>query len=114
MYLTFEALETGTISFNIRKNASTEEIVSISYSTNGGATWTTVSNTNNKQTDLEITVNVTEGSKILWKGNAKVFACFDEEEGLDDYSGSFFSSTGFFNAYGNIMSLLYEDGFLSY
>ena len=51
-YLTTVALENGTISFNIFKSMGTDMITSISYSTNGGDTWTTVNNTNHKQSNL--------------------------------------------------------------
>ena len=109
-YLTFEAIENGTISFNIWKSMGTEYITSISYSTDNGETWSTTNNTNNKSEHLTITVNVNEGDKVLWKGDAQQTGYYDD----DDYSdtvGSFFSSTAEFNVYGNIMSLLYGDNF---
>ena len=104
-YLTTEAIENGTISFNIWKSIGTEYITSISYSTDNGETWATTNNTNNKSEHLTITVNVNEGDRILWKGDAKQLSYGDYE------AGSFFSSTAKFNVYGNIMSLLYGDNF---
>ena len=100
-YFTTVALEDGTISFNITKNMGTEFVSSISYSTDGGETWTTTDNTDDKTNDLTITVNVSSGDKVLWKGNANYFSDFTET--------AVFSSTCRFDVMGNIMSLLYGD-----
>ena len=108
-YLTTEAIENGTISFNIWKSMGTEYITSISYSTDDGNTWRTINNANDKLANLAITVNVNEGDKVLWKGDAQQTAYYDNDK--DDYVGSFFSSTAEFNVYGNVMSLLYGDNF---
>lgn len=108
-YLTFEALEDGAISFNIWYAAGTDVIKSISYSLDDGETWTKTENVDDKEKNLVIDVDVTAGDKILWKGDAIKTSCFDDNEGED--IGSFFSSDCEFNAYGNIMSLLYEDDF---
>lgn len=108
-YLTIEALEDGTISFNIWYAAGTDVIKSISYSLDDGETWTKTENVDDKEKNLVIDVDVTAGDKILWKGDAIKTSCFDDNEGED--IGSFFSSNCQFNAYGNIMSLLYEDDF---
>ena len=109
-YLTTIARENGTISFNIWKNMGTDYITSISYSTNGGETWTTTQNQNNKSEHLVIDVSVNEGDKVLWKGIAQQTGYLDEDEW--DYVGSFFSSTAEFDAEGNVMSLLYGDNFI--
>ena len=45
-YLTFVALEKGTISFDISNFIGTDKITSISYSTDNGANWTTTENRN--------------------------------------------------------------------
>ena len=108
-YLAFVALENGTISFNILSSMGTDKIESISYSTDNGTTWTTTPNQDNKEDDLEITLNVNTGDTILWKGTATQTGYFDEDEG--DYVGSFFSSSCEFDAKGNVMSLLYGDNF---
>ena len=108
-YLTCVALEDGTISFNIWKDMGTEYITSISYSTDNGETWTTTNNTNGKSENLTISVNVNEGDKVLWKGDAQQMAYFSKE--VADYVGSFFSSTAEFGIQGNVMSLLYGDDF---
>ena len=109
-YLTFVALEDGTISFNIWQLMGTDMITSISYSTDGGETWTTTANQNNKQENLVIDVNVNEGDKVMWKGIATQMGYWDEDE-YGDYVGSFFSSDCEFDAKGNVMSLLYGDNF---
>ena len=110
-YFTTEALENGTIAFNIWKNMGTDLITSISYSMDNGETWTTVNNENNKEENLQIEVDVEEGDKILWKCTAQQLGFYDEDEDYDEIVGSFFSSTCDFNAYGNVMSMLYGDNF---
>jgi hypothetical protein len=104
-YLTFVALEDGTISFDIFQTMGTDMITSISYSTDDGETWTTTQNQNGKTSNLVITVNVNEGDKVLWKGDAQQLG--DEDENC----ASFFSSTCEFDVMGNVMSLLYGDSF---
>ena len=106
-YLTFVALENGTISFNILKSMGIDKITSISYSTDNGATWTTTANQNDKQHDLSITVEVNKGDKILWKGDAKTLGFYVNDE--VGFAGSFFSSIAKFDAAGNVMSLIYGD-----
>ena len=86
MYLTFEAIESGTFSFTN----------DISYSLDEGETWTTLNANTNSPT-------VTAGNSIMWKGN---FTPQGNE------SIGTFSATGNFNAYGNVMSLLYGDNFV--
>lgn len=90
-YLTFEVLEGGTFKF-IDYNASNI----LSYSTDGGTTWTALPN----DTDTPL---IPTGSKIMWKGQIT----------LAGESGSgMFSSTAVFNIEGNIMSLIYGDNFI--
>ena len=108
-YFTTVARENGTISFNIWKSMGTNEITSISYSTDNGETWNTTNNTNSKSEHLVITVNVSEGDKVLWKGDAQQLGFYDED--VDDIVGSFFSSDCEFDAQGNVMSLFYGDNF---
>ena len=70
-YLTTIALEDGTISFVISQGINTDLLTSISYSTDGGETWTTTNNVDDKEENLTIDVNVSEGDKVLWKGDAQ-------------------------------------------
>ncbi len=109
-YFTTIARENGTISFNILKSMGTDMITSMSYSTDNGETWTTTQNQNDKEEHLVINVNVSEGDKVLWKGNATQLGYFDED-GIGADVGSFFSSTCEFDGQGNVMSLLYGENF---
>ena len=110
-YMQTVALEDGTISFNILRSMGTDMIASISYSTDNGETWTTTNNTNEKSENIQISVNVQTGDKVLWKGDAKQLGFYDYDENVDNYVGSFFSSTCEFDAKGNIMSLIYGDNY---
>ena len=89
----------------------TDMITSISYSTDDGQTWETTNNTNDKDSHLTISVNVSEGDKVLWKGDAQQLGFYDDEY-QGDYVGSFFSSDCEFNVQGNVMSMLYGDNFI--
>ena len=100
-YFTTVAKGNGTIKVEISSGLSTSYMTSISYSTDGGNTWTTTNNEDNQT--INITVNVNEGDKILWKGDAKTFAY--------DYNTTRFRSTINFDVEGNIMSLLNGDNF---
>ena len=110
-YLTFVALENGTISFDILDSMGTDMITSISYSKNNGETWTTTTNQDNKQENLVINVNVNEGDKVMWKGIATQTGYFFSDDDHGYYVGSFFSSNCGFDVEGNVMSLLYGDDF---
>jgi hypothetical protein len=101
-YLTFEALEDGTFTLNVPANVASTCMISVSYSTDNGATWTDTAIDNTAQAITTPTINA--DNKVLWKGvgkqMAKLFSAY-----------SYFSSTGNFNVSGNIMSLLYGDEF---
>ena len=85
-YLTFTATESGTFKFSGN---------SISYSLDGGETWTTLASNTNSPT-------VSAGNKILWKATLTPA----------QYDGiGAFSSTANFTVEGNPMSLLYGDNF---
>ena len=91
MYLTFEAIENGTFKFSGVTSAHT-----LSYSLDDGTTWTSLAHNTNTPT-------INAGNKIIWKGNLTP----------QDYAGiGKFVATGKFDAYGNIMSLLYGDNFV--
>lgn len=86
-YLTFKPLESGTFSFTTNN---------IDYSLDDGKTWTTlIAGTN--------TPVINSGNKILWKAN-------ELTPTVSSGIGTF-SSTGQFEVCGNIMSLVYGDGF---
>ncbi len=85
-YLTFVALEDGTIScsYNYRN---------LYYSLNSGTTWTNYTGQ----------VTVQSGSTIMWKSNAPIVT----------YAKNIsFSSTGLINIEGNALSLIYGDDFI--
>lgn len=84
-YLTFVAKENGTFTFTPRNSNV------ISYSTDGGETWTQGNS-----------VSVNSGDKVMWKGTMTP----QEYEGIGR-----FSATGNFDIQGNMMSLLYGDNY---
>ena len=101
-YLTFEALESGTFSLTVPADVNSTYMTSISYSTDNGTTWVDTTINNTKQTIT--TPTIAKGGKVLWKGIGNATA-------KNTAYCSYFSSTGNFNASGNIMSLLYGDNF---
>lgn len=102
-YLTFEALESGTITLKIPSQVNSTKMTSVSYSTDNGATWvdTTVDNTYQTIT----TPTIAQGDKVLWKGIGTIMSAGG------DTTSCFFSISNSFNVSGNIMSLLYGDNF---
>lgn len=102
-YLTFEALESGTFTLTV-PNSVRLKMTSVSYSTDDGATWidTTISSA-----QTITTPTIAQGNKVIWKGvGMQTSYQYDSQS-----NSSVFSSTGNFNASGNIMSLLYGDNF---
>lgn len=106
-YFTTVAREGGTITFHIQKNQPTTMLSSMSYSVDNGETWATTNNVNSRY--IPITVNVNAGDKVLWKGVGTQTGYYDTK--IDDWSGSFFTSTAKFDVCGNIMSLLFGSDF---
>ena len=88
-YLTFVALENTTFTFT----PANDNV--ISYSIDNGHTWTDLAADTNTPT-------VTRGKKVLWRG--KMTPTLSNGVGK-------FSSTGQFEAQGNVMSLLFGDKF---
>jgi hypothetical protein len=89
-YLTLEALEAGTFTWTDTGNSR-----SISYSTDDGSTWTTL-------TAGSTTPTIAANSKVLLKATL----------GAGNFNGNgTISSSGRFNAMGNIMSLVGGDNF---
>lgn len=86
-YLTFVALEDGTFTFT-PNNSNV-----ISYSTDGGETWTEGNS-----------VSVNNGDKVMWKGT--MTPSTSSLQGIGT-----FGSTSNFDVQGNIMSLLYGDNY---
>jgi len=103
-YFTTTALEDGTFTMNLkgRSGLYTPNITSVSYSTDKGNNWIT---TNYSTSGNTITINVTTGDEIIWKGIAANYGTSDSRT----YSN--LTSTCKFEISGNIMSLLYGDNF---
>jgi hypothetical protein len=101
-YLKFTALESGTFTLTIPASVTDTHLASVSYSLDNGATWVTTQNSSSAVTIT--TPTVAQGGTVLWKGSGTQMAT-----SASVYSN--FSSTGSFQASGNIMSLLYQDTF---
>ena len=97
LHLTFEVVSSGTITIKA-SNANVSK--TISYSTDDGNTWTDLTTTTTAQS-LGGTLNV--GDKVLIKGNNATYATSSD---CNQFAG-----TAKFNAYGNMMSLIYGDNF---
>ena len=91
--LTFEILSAGTIEWT----ASSSLTKTIQYSLNGGD-WTSITSTT-----AGTPINVVEGDKVRFRGYNSTYA---DQDGWNCFIGS-----AYFNAYGNIMSLLDGDNF---
>ena len=115
-YLTFEAIDDCVFTFTMDANLTTACIPSISYSVDGGKTWTITENVDSQEV-VVTTPTIAAGKTILWKSNA-VQLCTQPDSAdvgsdmpLTNAGFSTFKSTGKHNIYGNIMSLLYGDDF---
>lgn len=104
-YLTFVSrANNNTFTLTIPSANTSSNLTSVSYSTDNGTTWHTYSPNG---TDQTITVSgISKNEKVIWKGIANAYS-------PDGVTGNrcHFSSTGSYEAKGNIMSLLYGDNF---
>lgn len=100
-YLTFKALENSNFNFSVNSDIIKTNNLCFSYSLNNGKTWETIQIANDNY--YITTPIVTKGKTILFKGNFKNIT-------EQNYIGKF-SSSGKFEVYGNIMSLLYDNDF---
>ena len=107
-YLTFEALEDTEFSVKYvkdRRYITQAMRESFSYSVDNGETWVTFSTPNDTYSGTALTTpTISRGEKVLFKGI-----------GNCNYNGAAhccITSNGTFNAYGNIMSLIYGDNFI--
>lgn len=89
-YLTFIPVEDAMFSWSERAVSGHLE-----YSINGGQTWVNIA-------DGGSTPTIKAGSKVMWRGNLEP----SSSNGIGTFSAS-----GNYNAYGNIMSLLYYDNY---
>lgn len=102
-YLTFIALESGTFSFEIPADITSSHIPGgVSYSIDNGATWVNTEITSAVQTITTPTID--RGNKVMWKATANRF-------GISSSIYCKFTSTGYYEVSGNIMSLEYGDDF---
>lgn len=92
-YLTFRTLEDGTFSWSGASSANC-----LSYSLDSGATWS-------EPSSAITTSTLSSGDTVLWKGSGLTVST---NTGIGT-----FSSTGQFEAEGNIMSLHFGDNFVN-
>ena len=107
-YLCFTALEDGTFTFTYGSSVGTGggNATSISYSTDG-INWTTLNNVASQTVSIT-TPTIAAGGKVYWKGtNGRM------SMGTSANQYSYFSSTGMFDASGDVRSILFNDNFES-
>ena len=97
-YFKFEVVNDGTITWQTN---STNNAKTISYSTDNGSTWTSVTSS----TSGVSLGTFNAGQKVLIKGTNTAY-------GTDSYY-NYFGGTAKVNVYGNIMSLIYGDNFIN-
>lgn len=100
-YLTFDIVSGGTIAFSLQRN-NTAYTKTISASTDNGQTWTEMQSGYRQSAS---TINVSAGDKVIFKGTNAAYG------NGQNYCSTFSGSTAYFNACGNIMSLIYGDDF---
>ena len=98
-YLTFEILSGGTLTWN--KYNGTRYARTIYYSTDNGNQWNELNNYSSN-----VSIDVDAGDKLIFKGNNNSYGGYSDYERYSHFGG-----TSTFNAYGNIMSLIYGDNF---
>lgn len=100
-YLTFKITSAGQIKWYCN-NTQTTNRRTIQYSTDNGATWTSItSNSRNMPS-----INVTTGDKVIFKGTNNSYM-----GSSSSYYSCFSGTTAGFELEGNIMSLIYGDNF---
>ena len=101
-YFWTEAISTGTFTLTIPSSVTVAMLSYVSYSTDGGTTWT---KTDNSSSAVTITTpSISAGNKVLWKGEGSRYA--------SSYSGSnysYFSGSADYNIGGDIASLFTGD-----
>jgi hypothetical protein len=105
-YFTIESLAANnTVTFSIPSTITSQDLTSVSYSTDK-ISWNTLT-INNTNQSFSVTLNM--GEKLYLKGTGNRYA-----KGYDSGYYCNFSATGNYVVYGNIMSLLYGDDFASH
>ena len=107
-YLTFQILENGVIPWKANTTTKT-----IEYSLNNGS-WTSITSTTDG-----VTINVSQGDIIRFRGNNTVYCNGNKSQysgfglGESGNNGDYISNAASFNAEGNVMSLIYGDNFIN-
>ena len=97
--LTFDIISAGTIMWQASNTALTK---TISYSKDNGATWIDITSATGSSAP---SISVQAGDKVIFKGDSATYA--SNTVRYNTFSGS----SAYFNAYGNIMSLINSTGF---
>ena len=100
--LVFTAIEDTVFTFLIRSNLTVAQFEYLEYSLDNGATWTRITNVASTEVTGS-TPTVLAGESVLVRGNGSRLGVFNQTGVI--------TSTGLFNASGNIMSLLALDGY---
>ena len=110
-YLTIEALENGNVYFYYAEHksydTSGDKQTYIEYSKDKGVTWNRTTRTSSDA--ITITIPMTAGEIVYFRGDNERFVCYNEGT---QYDVSRFGSDIRFNVYGNIASLLYAGNFI--
>ena len=101
-YLKFTAIDTCVFTLTIGSDVSTSNLQYVEYSLDSGETWTRVNNEDSTQITIT-TPSVSVDEFVYWRGIGNKYA---SSNATDATKYSRFTSTGKFNASGNIMSLL--------
>lgn len=116
-YLTFDALETGTFTYTIHASITPAQLESVSYSIDDGKTWITTNNVSGSAVTIT-TPSIQAGKSVMWKGISNKLSAVDYTQshvsGSEVTSTQYFSkfsSSGNFNAHGNVFSMNYGDAF---
>lgn len=116
-YLTFDALETGTFTYTIHASITPAQLESVSYSIDDGKTWITTNNVSGSAVTIT-TPSIQAGKSVMWKGISNKLSAVDYTQSSTSGSEvtstqyfSKFSSSGNFNAHGNVFSMNYGDAF---
>lgn len=101
-YLKFTAIDACVFTLTIGSDVSTSNLKYVEYSLDGGETWVKTENADSTKVIIT-TPSVVANDTVCWRGVGTKYAV---SNATDSTKYSCFSSTGKFNASGNIMSLL--------
>lgn len=104
-YFTVEAVSAGTVNF-VKETDAVHDVV-LDYSVDDGVSWTTFTSTT-----AGTQIQVAAGDKVLFKGINSGTGVYASPT-IGTKGNTFSGTTATIKAYGNVMSLLYGDGFYS-